>query len=657
MRFISVLMLLTVFCVYGQNNIIKNPSFEEVDKNGHPLAWKEVKPVYQILDGAGRNESRGLAFDNSNPVFYTFPSQKINVKPGEQYKFSVWVKTSGLKGDDNGATICVEWNDKNGRYIDGSYPYGIKGDHDWYKIEGCANVPTEAASVSISPYVRKGLTGKAWFDDLSVMCYMPPIVGVLCGSGYRGISAGEAVKYFAELHLAESGSAPDKVNGLFSVKDKYGKSVFGSPADFVEDNRAGIEIDTSKIPAGDYTVEFTLKSKEGRDLGVSSCSLKCVEKFPDYKVYIDSQRRTIVDGKPFFPLGMYWHDIERDKLETYVKGPFNCLMPYGTQSREQVDLVHSMGLKIIYSVKSIYCGTQWSQKNIKTEEDEINFIKARVKQFKDHPALLAWYINDELPLSLIDRLSARRDLMEELDPDHPAWVVLYQYNQVRSYIPSFDIIGTDPYPIPHKPAGMALEWTRITRDQIYNMRPMWQVPQVFDWGGYKKGDAREESRAPTLDEMRSMAWQCIAAGANGLVFYSYFDLYEMSERDSFAKRWSDVCLMAKEIKRYIPVLLSVDPVKGVSCIKPASVEMRTWSYKGEIYTLLVNGGVKKARVRMRVDYPVKSVVTEFGDKPELMERGGLSLELNPLKPVLIRFEKGGARGGTRTLTRYTRSGF
>jgi hypothetical protein len=185
---------------------------------------------------------------------------------------------------------------------------------------------------------------------------------------------------------------------------------------------------------------------------------------------------------------------------------------------------------------------------------------------------------------------------------------------------------------------MALEWTRTTRDQSYGVRPMWQVPQVFDWGAYKKGAEREQSRAPTLDEMRAMAWNCIAAGANGLVFYSYFDLYKMNERDPFEKRWADVCTMGEEIRRLIPVLLSVDPVIGISCIKPESVEMRNWSYQGKTYVLLVNGGSEPAEAQLKIDQPVKNLAIEFGTAPEKLKNGGFQFEIDPLKPVMIRFE-------------------
>jgi len=638
MRWIAGWILAVALGVNAQENMVRNSGFEEVDATGAPLAWNQVKPVYTIIDGAGRNNSRGLQFDNSDPAFYSFPQQKIDLQPGSRYKISVWVRTEGLKGDDSGATLCLEWNDAQGKYLGGSYPHGVKGSSDgWKLVEGETQYPLDAASVRIAPYVRRGMTGKAWFDDLTVTRYIPPLVGQMCSSLYRDTSDGGLVKYFVDLRLTEANVSTDGVKASFSVTGADDTCVLSRPADFITGESAGVEIDTAKFSAGEYRVECRFTSSQGKELGRSQARLKRVDKMPVRKVYIDQHRRTIVNGQPFFPLGMYWSSVQKDKLETYARGPFNCLMPYGVQSREQVDLVHSNGLKIIYSVKDIYSGTHWAPKVVTTPADEVAWIKDKVAQFKDHPALLAWYINDELPVSMIDRLTARRDLMEALDPDHPAWVVLYQYNQVRSYLSSFDIIGTDPYPLPKKPVGMALEWTRTTRDQSYGVRPMWQVPQVFDWGAYRKGAEREQSRAPTLDEMRTMAWHCIAAGANGLVFYSYFDLYKMNERDPFEKRWSDVCLMGEEIKRYIPVMLSVDPLPSLSWVKGDQIEGRAWSYKGSTYVLIVNGGSGSATAQLLPDRPADKVETEFGKPPEVRENGTMIFAIHPLQPVMVRF--------------------
>ncbi len=638
MNFSTLLLVSVIPVSLNGANLVRNPGFEEVAPGGVPSAWNEVKPVYRVEDGAGRNGSRGMAYENRDPAFYRFPGQRLELQPGSLYRFSVWVRTEGLEGDESGATLCLEWSDRNGQWLGGAYPHGIRGTHEWHRIEGSAKIPENAGSVRLSPYVRKGMTGRAWFDDIAVVRHIPPAVGVICSSAYRDTVAGGVCSWFVGLALPDAGLRREDVTGMFFVRDDTDATVYSAAAGFIAADAAGVEIDTAGIPVGRYHVDFVLSASDGSELGRCRGRLNRVAALPRRTVSIDEHGRTIADGQPFFPLGMYWSSIKPDLLQSYASGPFNCLMPYGSPNREQMDLVHEAGLKVIYSVKDVYHGTRWAPKGVQTAEDEVEFVRAKVAEFKDHPALLAWYVNDELPLNMIDRLTARRDLMEELDPEHPAWVVLYQYNQVRSYIPSFDIIGTDPYPIPKKPAGMALEWTRVTRAQCWGAKPLWQVPQVFDWAGYKKGED-EGYRAPSLDEMRAMAWQCIAGGANGLIFYSFFDLYKMQKKNPVEKRWPEVCAMGGEIKRYIPVLLSVDPVPALSWIKPEQVEGRVWSYKGETYTLIVNGGTDTVEASVLFDSPVGAPAVEFGCPPEKMESGAYRFTLEPLKPAMVRFRR------------------
>ena len=61
----------------------------------------------------------------------------------------------------------------------------------------------------------------------------------------------------------------------------------------------------------------------------------------------------------------------------------------------------------------------------------------------------------------------------EADPNHPTWAVLYQVREVGDYIETFDVIGTDPYPIGRRPASMAGQWTAETFGQVCGARPMW----------------------------------------------------------------------------------------------------------------------------------------------------------------------------------------
>ncbi len=255
---------------------------------------------------------------------------------------------------------------------------------------------------------------------------------------------------------------------------------------------------------------------------------------------------------------------------------------------------------------------------------------------------------------MLPRLAARRDLMEKLDPGHPGWSVLYQYNSIREYMPSFDVVGTDPYPIPSKPAAMATEWTKKTVRGTLGCKPVWQVPQAFNWAGYRKTpEEKAKCRAPTEAELRSMCWQCIANGANGLVMYSFFDLEKRPSGEEFERRWAECCRVGEEIRAQFPVLLSVEGagrqiVTGVGHMKPDddwkgpkySVSARGWVKDGAEYVLVVNGYEKELYVTVGLAGLGRTAAESvFGPEPKLVPRensDSLRLRLAPLEPALVR---------------------
>ena len=239
-------------------------------------------------------------------------------------------------------------------------------------------------------------------------------------------------------------------------------------------------------------------------------------------------------------------------------------MPYGSPTKEQMDLAQKHGLKVIYSVKDWYAGTEGCPGFIRSEADEEPQVRTRVRQFRDHPALLAWYLNDELSQQFLPRLEAHQRWVAEEDRDHPTWAVLYQFREVGAYLKTFDVIGTDPYPIGRSPASMAAQWTAETFRQVEGSRPMWQVPQLHNWANYDKSEAeKKRGRTPTYDEVRSMAWQCICEGATGLVFYSWYDV-QRNPDVPFDVQWDGLKRVAAEIDQRASILLSVEPVPAVT---------------------------------------------------------------------------------------------
>ena len=627
-------LALAAFGAGANEPIVTNGGFE-VGGDGNVAGWKAYGKKYTFRAGEGINGTGAFYYENDNPKYYAVPAQTIKLEPGKRYKFSVWIRTEDLKGDESGASICVEWRGANGKWLGGMYAPGVKGTKFWTKVECMTTViSAEAHSFHVSPYVRPGMTGKAWFDDVSVTPVETKVVSGVCSTAYRNVAAAGDVTFRALLE--KSGAVPPE-RVVFNYLDAGGQLRF-APASA----QFSCTVPVASLKMGRQTVGVAAYAGDGKLLGTAEVAFTRVAQLPKRTVWFDSQGRTIIDGKPFFPLGMYWGGIVTNKLEIYAKGPFNCLMPYASpNSTDLMDLCQAHGIKVIYSVKDIFSGTRWAPKGINTEADETAYIKGRVAKFKDHPALLAWYLNDEMPLTMLPRLTARRDLMEELDPAHPGWVVLYQYDQIQDYLPSFDVIGTDPYPIPSRSAGMATKWTRSTARGTAGCKPLWQVPQAFDWAGYKKTpEDKKKCRAPTEAELRSMCWQCIAAGANGLVMYSWFDLWKEPNGVPFAQRWAEVCRVGEEIKRHVPVLLA-DELSGFArpAVDPADgpLSVRTWRHDGEVWLLAVNSSDKPLGAQIDRAEKCASATAAFGPAPTLEGDGRkLTVPLAPLEPALIR---------------------
>ena len=139
------------------------------------------------------------------------------------------------------------------------------------------------------------------------------------------------------------------------------------------------------------------------------------------------------------------------------------------------------------------------------------------------------YLNDELqgPKYLPALRNHYRWTVNE-DPDHPAWAVLTSaaLGTLREYLSTSDVIGTDDYTIsdgapPQVSLGSAGQMDAI-RKQTDSAVPVWEVLQINNMKVYRKDCAN--CITPTFAMERSITWQSIVRGANGVVYYSFFDI-------------------------------------------------------------------------------------------------------------------------------------
>jgi hypothetical protein len=628
------------------NNLLSNPGFE-----GGASGWQlPATAAVQVADDVAHGGAHSLRILNTDATTYLLASQNIAFQPGHRYHYGVWIRTHDVKGGDSGATICMEWNGPAG-WLGGSYADGRKGDQDWFYVEGVTGaIPNGATTLSVRLYLRYGMTGTAWFDDASVTEQYPPVLdAALLQPNYQGRLAPSThvlVRARVGDHLKD-GARPEDTQLVLSLLDGD-RTVTSRTLATPKSGANDLELDPGSLHPGDYRLRMALRTKAGGELAAQEFELhQPAAGVSPPTVYIDGHNRTIAQGQPFFPLGWYFGPTPADSdyrqhIDRIAASPFNTVMCYGINAgsmaevRRYLDYLASRNLKLIYSLKDMYAGTRWFEGTKFGWKGEDEIVSGVVQTFRDHPAILAWYLNDELPLLMRDRLEARQRRMHQLDPNHPTWAAVNELSDLPGYLNTADVLGTDPYPVPDSPVTMAAEWTEAASGVSDGLRPVWMVPQAFDKSNYRKSPA---ARAPTLGEELVMTYLCLIHGAQGLMYYSYNDL----ERDrlGFDRRWADMLVVGREVKQLEPALLSAAarPKLTVTLSSASAQFAMRADDQGNSYVLLANpDSTHGASARLTV--PVGAAVqvlhhAELSPGPPLSTGNECEVSLTPMDAATV----------------------
>jgi hypothetical protein len=297
----------------------------------------------------------------------------------------------------------------------------------------------------------------------------------------------------------------------------------------------------------------------------------------------------IVNRLPFFPFGFYCYSPVHPSLpeEEAVKG-FNMISPYQKITPETIDerkaymdRCADIGMKVHYNLLSVSGGGGVGSKieNLSEEEKRKRLIE-EIATFRDHPALLGWYISDEPNGRKVtpQQLEEIYKTVKENDPWHPVSIVfMTPFMSAKKYSGAFDIVMADPYPVPDHSLSMAGDAAASLKNEFSGKNPVWIVPQAF-------GGGELWSREPTIQEIRSMTWQSIINGATGIQFFvrqgpNYFP--------KSAATWSECGRMAIEVAELTPWLLSEEqPLPVVSGSGNILVTSRV--HNGKVAIMAVN---------------------------------------------------------------------
>jgi len=572
-------------------NLAKNAGFENGSSN-----WNIPQGTAKVVSDEAHSGTHSLYYSNTDAKQYKLFSQHVNVKPGQHIRFSVWIKGKdvGKKGSSEGASLFMQSSGASG-YVGGSFPSRLTGTFDWKQVTGEYTVLKEATSTSVGVYLRKGVTGTVWFDDVEVRLVHPPsFKSFLTYPNYRGTALqGSAVPWKYQVQISKQDNwknAPVIITT--SLTDAAGKVLL---TDTAKTNPAQKSLEVTihppkNLPAGNYTLKQTITDPNGEQALQNEDAIHVVKKMPG--VYVDPQGFTVVNGKRFFPFGFYigGGTSDNENLQRIAKGGFNTVLSYAYGARSDAKTymknARQNGLKVIYSVKDMYPGKHGYGDNA------FDVAAKYIKLVRDEPALLAWYTNDELGSEWLPQMEKTYNLIKQLDPNHPAYQVQNKVQELENDFAVTDVLGSDPYPVGGSNLSNTSRRTQITVGVAQSAKSVWMVPQSMDWAVYH---ADRKQHPPTLDEMRNQAYQSIINGATGLIYYSYYDMmYEKYPRgksttnmDLFNRRWADCTRLASEINGVIPVILS-DKKVALHLPENADVQAAAWQDGNRLLILLAN---------------------------------------------------------------------
>ena len=380
----------------------------------------------------------------------------------------------------------------------------------------------------------------------------------------------------------------------------------------------------------------------------------------DYKTNeVKTDRLTgglIVNKRQFFPFGFYCYSPVYPTLpeEEAVRG-FNVISPYQKilpetfkDRKAYMDRCAELGMKVHYNLLSVSGGGGVSSKiDGLTDSRKRELLINEVNTFKDHPALLAWYIADEPNGNKIspDSLVKIYKLIKETDPWHPVSVVfMAPFLSSLKYADAMDIVMADPYPVPELPVTLVGNVAGQLAKAFEGQKPIWIVPQTFGGGEIWK-------REPTLQEIRSMTYQAIINGARGI---QYFVRQGLNLFPKSTGTWSECGRMAVEIAELTPWLLSDEESITVSVGSP-DIIAKSYIHESRMLILAVNKTNAPVRTVFSIHQSFKGkakvifenrfvtmsggsfsdVISSYGSQAYLIDRYPIKETLKPWKGNLI----------------------
>lgn len=363
------------------------------------------------------------------------------------------------------------------------------------------------------------------------------------------------------------------------IQNPEGKTVYTARPS-IRNGKFEISLPVGEWKEDSYTAVCRLL--EGERTAVSAKST--FRKLPpsETEVRIDRFRRiTLVNGKPYFPLGFFWEGRLTPELVAFL-------------AKEGINFIHSYTLipeEVLEAGKQH--GVMFEMQILDGKKKGIN--QEALRNYKKHPALLCWYTYDEAFAGAAGQKNPEKilrdiELVRRLDPYRPAVLLENQYGM--SYLAQKglafpgDIPTLDYYAWP--PEGNIQLWDNYSKELMrmgeLDGRPAWAVPFVSGYGYHTSRDILPE-------EQVYQSYICIINGCRGIAYWASFPKAPSSFRT--------ICRLFREFTFLKETLISLEETPLIPCTS-AEIRYTVRKWKGDLYIISVNEAKRPVSARFRL---------------------------------------------------------
>jgi hypothetical protein len=246
--------------------------------------------------------------------------------------------------------------------------------------------------------------------------------------------------------------------------------------------------------------------------------------FAGNKVTFNNEGICLVNGKPFFPIGVFVYNVSTDVMADLHEHHVNTILGVGYTAKD-MPLIEAHGMFVV-------------------PRPTDDFLA-----LKDSPSLLAWYLSDEPEEHNVAPADLKKeyDALKRKDKDHPISVVHDMTIGPKNYKGSSDVTITDVYPVTKDrnfPMRAVGDYEDVAREVNGPNWPNFVFVQTF---GGPNSDGGKWAQ-PLPHEVRFMAFSALVHRANGILYFSYWPQATVT--------WNSISQLNKDITHLVPWLVS-----------------------------------------------------------------------------------------------------